>query len=98
MFNFFDALKTEYGKYSKIISKYNLVMVGGNLLYIEGHKGIIKMQPDNITVKVCGGLLHVKGENLFLKELTKNTVCVQGKLCGIEVVWWKVDTNTFSTV
>ncbi len=86
MFNFFDALKTEYGKHSKIISKYNVVMTGGDLVYIEGHKGIIKMQPDIITVKVRGGLLQVKGEDLFLKELTKNTICVQGKLFGVEVL------------
>lgn len=86
MFNFFDELKKEYAVLPNQKAKYNVVFVGGCLVYIEGHLGIVSMREDNMTVRVKGGLVQISGEGLFLKDLTKNTVTVQGKILNIGVL------------
>lgn len=84
MFTFFDSLKKEFSVPK--VGNFQVVLIGQQFLYIEGHKGIFKMSHDNMTFKVKNGLLVVMGENLVLKELTKSTVAVSGTIKHFEVV------------
>ena len=54
-------------------------------MYIEGHKGLLKLSSETISLKLKSGLVEIKGNNMFLKELTENTILIQGKIYKIEV-------------
>lgn len=86
MFNFFESLKKEFNLPKELFGKFNVVLVSGNFLYIEGHKGILKLSQENMTFKTKKGVLVVLGSNLVLKELTNTTVAITGKITSFEVV------------
>jgi sporulation protein YqfC len=86
LFNFFDSLKKEFKLKKENFGRFNVVLVSNDFLYIEGHKGLMKLTKDNIAFKVKGGVLVIKGVGLLLKELTQNTVAIGGKIQSFEVV------------
>lgn len=88
MFNFFEGLKKEFKLPSELFGNYNLVLVSGSFLYVEGHKGLLKLSEENISLRVKGGVLIVLGSNLSIKELTPNTISITGKITNFEVLWW----------
>lgn len=85
MFNFFDEIKDKIGKNHEFLSDYNLINISGDLLYVEGHKGLTVLSTNMIAFKVKKGRVVVDGENLFLKELTENTILIQGKISKMEI-------------
>lgn len=88
MFNFFEGLKKEFFLPKEIFNRYNVVLVSNSFLYVEGHKGLLKLSEENISLKVKEGILIVLGSNLVIKELTINTVAITGKIKSFEVLWW----------
>ena len=86
MFHFFESLKKEFGLPKELFGHFNVVLVSNNFLYIEGHKGILKLSQENMTFKVKNGVLVVLGKNMQMKELTQNTVSIIGKIDSFEVV------------
>ena len=85
IFNFFSELKTKCGIGLEQITPYNIVNIGGQILYIEGHKGLLKLSSETISCKLKTGFVEVKGNALFIKELTENTILIQGKIYKTEV-------------
>ena len=85
MFNFFDALKKENLKVD-IGNSFNVVFTAGKLLYIEGHKGLLKLEDEIVVIKVKNGVLTIKGSQMFLKDLKKDVVIIQGKINNIEIL------------
>lgn len=86
MFSFFEGLKKEFKLDNMSFGKFNVVLVSNNFLYIEGHKGLLKLSQENVSFKVKGGAVVVKGSDLKLKELTLKTVAITGKIHSFEVV------------
>lgn len=86
LFSFFDGLKKEFKLRNEDFGKFNVVLVSNSFLYVEGHQGLLKLAEDNISLKVKGGALVVKGAGLKLKELTLNTLAINGKIVSFEVV------------
>lgn len=64
---------------------YNIVNIGGQIVYIEGHNGLLKLSGETISCKLKYGFIEVKGIGLFIKELTENTILIQGKIYKTEV-------------
>ena len=87
MFNFFSEIKKGVSEIKGKISPYQLVMVGDNLLYVEGKINLMTLSQEVIVFKVDGGVIIVNGKNLGLKELTENTIKIFGKICSWEKVW-----------
>ena len=85
LFNFFSELKTKCGLKLEEITPYNIVNIGGKILYVEGHKGLLKLSSDTISCKLKSGYVEIKGNNLFVQELTEGTILVQGKIYKTEV-------------
>ena len=85
MFNYFSELKKNFNIPDKFFESYNIVNVGGNLVYIEGQKGLIALREDLVSFKLKNGVVEIKGSGLKLKDLTPDTVAVQGKIYKIEV-------------
>jgi len=85
IFNYFGELIKELNLSENIFKSYNLINISGNLLYVEGHTGVILISTEKIVFKVKNGTIEVKGKNLFLKTLSQNTMAIQGKIYKVEV-------------
>lgn len=86
MFRFFASLQKEFNLPKGIFGKYNIIMVAGNFLYVEGHKGLLKLSQENITFRVKHGVVVIIGTNLTIKELTKTTASIFGNIKSFEVI------------
>lgn len=87
MFNFFSELKNRYGDIINKINNYQMVMVGGNFLYIEGHLGLMTLSNDVIVFKVQNGIITVTGDKLKIKDITDKTLSIVGNIRSVERVW-----------
>ncbi len=86
MFNFFESLKKEFSLPKNFFGNFNIVLISNKFLYVEGHKGLLKLSTENITFKVKGAVIIVQGTELYIKELTANTIVVGGKINNFEVI------------
>lgn len=86
MFNFFEELKKEFKLQPNPLTSYNLVMISSNLIYLEGHKGLLKLSQDNISLKIKKGVVCVLGKSLKIVEMTKKTITISGIISNIEVL------------
>lgn len=86
MFHFFESLKKEFKLSKEHFGKFHLVLVSRNFLYLEGHKGLLKLSQENITFKVKSGVVVILGQNLMIKELTPTTAAITGKIVNFEVI------------
>lgn len=89
MFNFFNEIRNSARKI-KITGRYNLVNISGELVYVEGHKGITLLSSDIISFKVKEGRINIFGKNLILSELADDTLKISGQIDKIEADRWKV--------
>ncbi len=83
MFNFFDEIKNNLKK-SDFLPSFNLINLSGKILYVEGHCGLTILSPSTIAFKIKKGRIVVEGENLFLSELSQNTLKIEGNIKKIE--------------
>ncbi len=83
MFNFFNEIRNSARKI-KITGRYNLVNISGELVYVEGHKGITLLSSDIISFKVKEGRINIFGKNLILSELADDTLKISGQIDKIE--------------
>ena len=86
MFNFFNEIKNKT-KYidENFVNDYNLINISGRILYVEGQKGVTILSKDLIAFKIKKGRVVVEGENLFLREITSNTLIIEGKITKTEI-------------
>ena len=82
MFNFFDEIKKKSD--GSMLNDFNLVNISGKILYVEGHLGLTVMTAESIAFKIKGGRIVIEGENLFLSELSENTMLIKGKIIKME--------------
>lgn len=85
MFNFFDEIKKNVGLVNDVLT-YNLVNIGGKVLYVEGHQGLTILSKDTIAFKVKKARVTVDGKDLKLFELTDTTMKIVGQIIRIEVI------------
>ena len=84
MFNFFSELVADFGLEIDKLNSFNIVNMSNKLVYIEGQKGVVKIGSESMSIRVKGGVIVVFGQNLKLKKITGTTVCIVGKIEGIE--------------
>lgn len=85
IFNFFSELKSKCKLPENLTTPYNIVSIGGQVVYVEGHKGLITLSSEKISCNLKHGVLQITGQNMFVKEMTPNTLLVQGKIYKFEV-------------
>ena len=79
MFNIFDEIKNKLGKCdSNFYTDFTVVNMSGRLLYIEGHRGLIVLRDDMVSVRIKDKKFVIEGKNMILKELTENTILLEG--------------------
>ncbi len=86
MFNFFNEIKDK-GQLNnpEFLNSYNIVNMSGKLLYVEGHCGVTVISKDLIAFKIKKGRVVVEGNEFIVKELTENTLLVQGEIKKTEI-------------
>ena len=86
MFNFFFFFKDK-GQLNnpEFLNSYNIVNMSGKLLYVEGHCGVTVISKDLIAFKIKKGRVVVEGNDFIVKELTENTLLVQGEIKKTEI-------------
>lgn len=82
MFNFFNEIKKSV---KKVSDRYNLVNLSGEILYVEGQKGVTLLSSDVIAFKVKDGRINVYGKKLSLTELADDTLKISGCIDKVEV-------------
>ncbi len=85
MFNFLDEIKNNLKKIDqKYINNYNIINLSGKLLYVEGHCGLTVLTKTMVAFKIKKGRIIVEGDNLFLSELTSNTIKIEENIKKVE--------------
>ena len=85
MFNFFDEIKKKASHCKDILNEFNIINISSRLLYVEGHMGLTVLTHDQIAFKIKKGRVVVEGNNLILKELTSNTLLIEGNIVKTEI-------------
>lgn len=85
IFNFFSELKTKCNFPQDVVVPYNIVNIGGQIAYVEGHRGLLELSSTMVSCKLKTGYVEIKGNNLFVRELTENTILIEGKIYKTEV-------------
>lgn len=84
MFNFFSEIKKELINENALLGNFNIINMSNQVVYIEGHKGIVSISKDSISLKVKKALIKIYGEDLILRKITKSTLIVEGKIKSVE--------------
>lgn len=87
MFNFFNEIK-EILKNPKgfDLNGYNIINLSGQILYVEGHLGLVTLSKTLISFKVRKAVVVVEGEDMILAELSDNTIKICGKIKKVEQI------------
>ena len=85
VFNFFDEIKAKTAHCKDMLFDFNIVNISGNLLYVEGHKGLTILTNEIIAFKTKKGRVVVEGINMMLTELTNNSMLIEGKIVKTEI-------------
>ena len=86
MFNFFNEIKTKFGIKEDAFYPFNIVNIGGRILYVEGNQGIVTLSTQRVVFKVKRGQVVVEGSGLVLAELNEQVLYLQGKIDKVESV------------
>ncbi|MCG8403533.1 MAG: sporulation protein YqfC [Firmicutes bacterium] len=57
-----------------------IVLVGNLQLFIENHRGIQEYKPQLVRVVVNDNVVEVTGENLTLRNILPDEICVEGQI------------------
>lgn len=85
MTNFFNEICESVGlEPSTIRGQFKLVSLGFDSIYIEGHKGLSVFSSTEMSFKVKGGSVKILGEKLELKNFSKLSALVKGKINKVD--------------
>ena len=62
-----------------------VTMIGNTQIRIENHKGIIEYCNSKIRINSKIGTLSIIGENLFIRNIIKEEIVVEGKIETVEL-------------
>ncbi len=68
-----------------VADSYRYYNLGGKAVYVENFKRINTFSSSEIILKLKQGMIKIFGENLYIKELNKNSLLVWGIIKGVEV-------------
>ncbi|WP_066636509.1 sporulation protein YqfC [Desulfolucanica intricata] len=63
-----------------------IVLVGNLQVFIENHKGIVEYSPEVIRINVGEGEVVVTGEELMLRNILMDEICVEGRIKGLNFI------------
>ena len=85
MFNFFGEIKKNIKFPNEdFFAGFQMINIGGKLLYVEGHCGLLTLTKEEIAFKVKGGCVVVCGNGMILDELCDSTLKICGNIKKVE--------------
>ncbi|WP_211229980.1 sporulation protein YqfC [Desulfovirgula thermocuniculi] len=60
-----------------------IVLVGNLQAFIENHRGILEYNPQVVRVSISEGELEISGENLVLRNILPEEICVEGNIRAV---------------
>ncbi|NLI12998.1 sporulation protein YqfC [Pelotomaculum propionicicum] len=60
-----------------------IVLFGNIKIFIENHRGIIEYTTEKVRVNVMEDEVAITGENLLLRNVLPDELCVEGKIKSI---------------
>ncbi len=63
-----------------ILDLPKIVLVGNLQVFIENHRGIQEYNPRHVRVVVNDKVVEVTGENLTLRNILPDEICVEGRI------------------
>ena len=79
--NFIDEFAAKMGFEKKLLTGgFKIICFSFDSILIEGHKGIMLFSDDEMRFKIKGGSVSIVGEKLSLKNFSKHSVVVCGKI------------------
>ncbi|NPV72822.1 MAG: sporulation protein YqfC [Pelotomaculum sp.] len=61
-----------------VLDMPRITLVGNIQLLVENHRGIIEYTPEGVRIGVGEGELAVTGENLALRNIIPDELCIEG--------------------
>lgn len=61
-----------------------LTLIGGQQLYIENHRGVVRFSSEELHLALSEGTLEVEGSGLIIKAIMPEEVVVEGRIFGIK--------------
>lgn len=58
-------------------------LIGREEVTIENYKGILAYGEDTVRIGTAAGILHLRGQELSIKELTAECLVVTGRIEGL---------------
>lgn len=84
MINFFDEFESRFKlSISKNQANFKVVYLPSGV-YLEGHQGVLKLEKDEISLKLKGGFITFFGDKLFIKMLEVDCCVISGEIKKIE--------------
>ncbi len=81
MFDFFNGFFDEIKK-----GAFRYQVSSGRQIVVEGYKTVLRIECDNIVLKLGSGELEILGEDLKVKEIGINTIIIDGRIKSINQV------------
>ena len=72
----FDFFNEFFGEIKKGAFRYQVS--DSKTIVIEGYKKVLKIESCIIVIKLAGGEMEILGDNLHVKEITANTIIIEG--------------------
>lgn len=63
-----------------------IILVGNIQLFIENHRGIIEYTPEGVRVSVGEGEVAVTGQDLMLRNILPDELCVEGRIRSLKFI------------
>jgi len=63
-----------------------IVLVGNLQVFVENHRGILEYTPQVVRINTPGGELQITGNDLMLRNILPDEICVEGEVAGITFV------------
>lgn len=60
-----------------------IILVGDQQVFIENHRGIQEYNPKLVKVLVNDKVIEVTGENLTLRNILPDEICVEGQIASV---------------
>lgn len=80
MFGFIN----DFIKNLNLKNDFKYVCIDNNFICVQGFSNILKIDTNNIVLKNKNGEFNIVGENLVIKELSKEELIVVGKIIKME--------------
>lgn len=68
------------------VNGYKITVINGVAVLIEGHRGVISLESNEIKLRINKNYIIISGESLNVKEISDSDAYIIGKIARTEIV------------